>query len=371
MTYRKQFLLSSLFLLTALLLSLVFHPNADGWRAQLGFGVAVAETRERSGRSGFGGAPLVLTETVTRATLVQRLAAVGSGESLQSVDLTSEVSGRVVEIYFAVGDRVAVGEEILKLDDRVEQIALARAQLNFADASARLARVQRVAAAASASEAELRDATSALRLADLQRQEAELALARRVIVAPFTGILSLFTAQKGHWVTPQTVVARIDDRSRLRVSFLVPERFLSSVALDQTVTILTSAFDSPSMTGIVTELGGRLDTATRTLPVFADVDNIDDVLRPGMSFSLTLEFMGNDYFALNPLAIQWNMTGPYVWALDEEKRVTQVPIRIIQRRAEDVLVAGHLMPSQAVVIEGVQALRPGIVVTTELSGRRS
>jgi hypothetical protein len=89
-----------------------------------------------------------------------------------------------------------------------------------------------------------------------------------------------------------------------------------------------------------------------------------------MSFQVNLEFVGDDYFAIHPLAIQWQMEGPYVWALDQTMRASQVPIQIIQRREQDVLVSGDLNEFQQVVIEGVQTLRPGVEVTTELSGRR-
>lgn len=371
MTYRKQFLLSTFFLAVVLMVSFLFHPNAHGWRAQFGINAAVADTPERSGRPSFGGSPFVLTEPVAQAKLVQRLEAVGEGVALQMAELTPEVSGRVVAVFSAVGDVVAAGDRILQLDDRSEQIALARAQLNVADASARLARIQRMAAAASASEAELREAHSALRNAELQLEEAELALSRRVIVAPFSGVISHFSAQVGHWVTPQSMVARIDDRSRLRVAFLVPERFMSLVSVGQPVRVTSSALALPGMSGNVVELDGRIDSATRTLRALAEIDNANDLLRPGMSFNLTLEFLGAEYFAIDPLAIQWELSGSYVWALDDEQRVTQIPVQIIQRRTSDVLVSGHLTPAQEVVTEGVQALRSGMVVSTTRPGRRS
>jgi RND family efflux transporter MFP subunit len=301
---------------------------------------------------------------------VQRLEAVGDGRSLRSAELTAEVSGRVAEVDVSAGDRVVAGERIIRLDDRSEQLALERARLNLEDRQVHLGTVERMAATASISESELRDARSAVRSAQLQVQEAELALSRREVLAPFTGIVSSVSVQVGNLVGVQTTVARLDDRSRLQIAFRIPERFISAVSLDQAVQVTTTATGMPTMMGVINELDGRLDSSTRTLEVLAEVDNSEDLLRPGMSFQIAMEFSGDEYFAIHPLAIQWNMEGPFLWALDENKRADQVPIQIIQRREQDVLVAGDLAQYEQVVIEGVQTLRPGVEVTTELSGRR-
>jgi len=366
MTYLKQLLLSIFVLIVVALSSLFLHPGADGLRIQLGLSEAAVEPNQRSGRPGFGGSPLVVTADIGRAALVQNLEAVGDGRSLRSAELTTEVSGRIVDVFVVAGDQVAAGDLMVQLDDQSERIALSRAQLQFDDVSARLARVERMAATAAASEAELRDARSALRSAQLQLQEAELVLARRQVVAPFSGVVSSMSAQIGHWVTPQTIVARVDDRSRLQVAFRVPERFLSAISVGQSVRVTTSALSMPPFVGRISELDGRLDTATRTLSVLAEIDNPEDVLRPGMSFQLSLEFVGSEYFSVPPLAIQWELDGPYVWVLNNNQRVSQVPVQIMQRRGQDVLVSGDLQDVQSVVIEGVQSLRPGLVVTTEV-----
>lgn len=371
MSIFRQLFLSVVMVALFLLGSLVWHPNGNDWRVQLGFATAQAETQQRSGRPMSGGAPFVVVADIERAVWVQRISAVGDGRSLQAADLTAEASGRVVEVFVQAGDVVSLGDPIVQLDDRAEQIALARAQLNFEDSTARLARVQRMAANASASEAELRDAQSALRNAELQKQDAQLALSRRLVTAPFSGVVSSLSVQPGHLVNAQTIVARLDDRSRLQIAFRVPERFIPAISVGQDVSISSTALNQRSLLGTITELDGRLDTVTRTLSVLATIDNPDDALRPGMSFQVDIELAGEDYYAVSPLAIQWRMEGPYVWAVNEARRVSQVPIQIVHRRADDVLVTGDFNGLRQVVTEGVQSLRPGVEVTTEMPGRRS
>ena len=58
------------------------------------------------------------------------------------------------------------------------------------------------------------------------------------------------------------------------------------------------------------------------------------------------------------VAIQWSADGPYVWVA-EDGRAAQVPVRIVQRNNDAVLVQGDLAPGTRVVTQGVQLLRAG------------
>jgi multidrug efflux pump subunit AcrA (membrane-fusion protein) len=71
-----------------------------------------------------------------------------------------------------------------------------------------------------------------------------------------------------------------------------------------------------------------------------------------------MRFPGDTFPAVDPLAIQWSGEGAYVWT-GEGGRATQVPVRIMQRNNDYVLVDAELAPGTLVVTEGVQLLRPG------------
>ncbi|MEY3309580.1 MAG: hypothetical protein RLZZ413_3618, partial [Pseudomonadota bacterium] len=62
--------------------------------------------------------------------------------------------------------------------------------------------------------------------------------------------------------------------------------------------------------------------------------------------------------AVDPLSIQWGADGAFVWAARDGKAL-RLPIRILQRNSDAVLVEGDFQPDDLVVTEGVQALRPG------------
>jgi len=81
-----------------------------------------------------------------------------------------------------------------------------------------------------------------------------------------------------------------------------------------------------------------------------------------MAFEISLSLPGEEYVSINPLSVQWGSDGAFVWQVKDGK-AGRVPVRIIQRSAEAVLVEGQLSPEDPVVTEGVQALRPGAEVT--------
>jgi hypothetical protein len=76
-----------------------------------------------------------------------------------------------------------------------------------------------------------------------------------------------------------------------------------------------------------------------------------------------MQFPGDSYPAVNPLAIQWSTEGAFVWAVRDGNAV-RVPVRIVQRNTDSVLVDGDLPAGTQVVIEGVHELREGGGVRT-------
>jgi multidrug efflux pump subunit AcrA (membrane-fusion protein) len=62
--------------------------------------------------------------------------------------------------------------------------------------------------------------------------------------------------------------------------------------------------------------------------------------------------------SVSPLAIQWGADGAFVWVVRAAK-AARLPVRILQRNADAVLIEADLQPGDLVVTDGVQALRPG------------
>ncbi len=317
---------------------------------------------ERRQRGQGGVQQAVIASTVTEETINDRLSAIGTGRAAQSVVVTPYASGRMTEVLVTSGATVKAGQIIARLDDETETIAVDRAKFALDDANARQERIQALRATNTASNVQVTEAALAVDNARLALRDAELALSRRSIPAPISGVVGILPVAAGNYVATTTEIARIDDRSSILVDFWVPERYASIVEVGMQLDAASVARPAEVFKGIVSALDNRIDEQSRTLQVQAKLENADDKLRAGMSFQVTMEFPGDVFPAVDPLAVQWGAGGAFIWVVRDGKAV-RTDIRVIQRNTDTVLVDAGIVPGDIVVTEGVHAVRNGAPVT--------
>lgn len=363
----KQLLVSAVVIAAAALIWARFYPGAPDVLARYGLEWMAPERGAGSagGEQGGGGggqqAAAVITAPVGAATINDRLVAIGTGRALNSVAVMPFSAGRLTEIRAGSGSRVDAGEVIATLDSDAEEIALDRAGIALADATARLDRVKALRASNTVTAVQQTEAELGVSNARLAVRDAELTLERRSIRAPVSGIVGIIPVTVGNHMTQQSVIATIDDRSRIVVDFWVAERFAGMVSVGQPVSATSVARPDQRFEGVVSAVDSRIDAQSRTLQVQASIDNSSDALRAGMSFQIEMGFPGDTYPAVDPLAVQWGADGAFVW-LVEDGVARRVTVRIIQRNTDSVLVAGELDAGSTVVVEGIHAVREGAPV---------
>lgn len=311
-----------------------------------------------NGRGQGGGAILVMVRPSATSVVNDRLNAIGNGEAIHSVSVTPTATGNLTEILVRSGDKVSEGQVIARLDSDDQKIAADQARLTRDSAREKVERYRNLGTARAVTAVEVRDAEIAMQAAELALKTAELDLKRRDIVAPSKGIIGIITVNVGDYVTTTTPIAVVDDRSEILVDFWVPERFANKIGVGQPVTALAIAQPGSQLGGTIYAVDNRLDQASRTLRVRAKLENPEDTLRAGMSFSVTMAFDGDTYPTVDPLAIQWSSEGSYIWRVTGDKS-EKVPVKIIQRNPDKVLVDAALSQGDEIVTEGVQRLRDG------------
>jgi len=314
------------------------------------------------GRPGAAGGPAtVVAQDPTPQVMRDIVTSIGTARAARSVILTPEVAGRISTLAVASGEYVTQGSLIAELDSQAARIALDRAGFLLADAQATLDRLSRLQRSGSTTETLVQQAELALQTARLEQRDAEFALSQHRILAPIDGWVGILTAEVGNQVDPGTELTRIEDRSSLLVEFRVPERIVSRLAPGDPVSAAPLADPAQDLTGKISALDNRVDETSRTLLVQAAIANGDDRLRPGMALRISLAFTGASHPAVDPLAIQWGADGAYVWAV-RDGTALRLPVRILQRNSDAVLVEGGFQPGDLVVTEGVQTLRAGAEV---------
>ncbi|MCF2870748.1 efflux RND transporter periplasmic adaptor subunit [Octadecabacter sp. G9-8] len=320
---------------------------------------------EATGRPGGGrSATAVITAPISTGAISTQVQAVGSSEAVRSVSVVPLDAGVLTQVAVGSGDVVAGGDLLAQLNADTEEIARDRAAVVLRSAQAEYTRYASLGQASAASQADLDTLLAARDDAELALREANVALENRSVFAPIGGVVGIVPVEVGDYVTTATEIAMIDDRSQIVVDFWVPERFASFVAIGQPVKANPLALSADEFIGTVSAIGSRVETDSRTFQVRALIENTADLLRPGMSFAISMAFDGDTYPSVDPLAVQWDAEGSYVWAVTDGV-AKRVPVQIVQRNADAVLIEADIAEGVHVVTEGTLNVRDGVAVTVQ------
>ncbi|MFT4185439.1 MAG: efflux RND transporter periplasmic adaptor subunit [Rhizobium sp.] len=370
MTAWKQLFLSPIVLVAGCVAALAFVPGAAGWLVRVGVPervvMAVAPAAVQNGAVASKGTagngrrgpdvPLVVAEPVVGGVVNDRLSAIGTGDAIRSVVVMPQAAGTIREILIKSGGRVKQGQVLARLDNDEQIIARGQAQVALRSAAEKSQLYRNIKS--SVSRIDVFDAEIAEQGAKLALQAAELALTRRDIVAPIDGIVGIVPVVIGDNVTTASSIVTLDDRSEILVDYWVPERFANTVKVDQPVEATSVALPGRQFSGVVEAVDNRVDGASRTLRIRARIDNTADELRAGMSFSVGMRFAGETHPSVDPLSVQWDGEGSYVWRITDGKS-SKVRVSVVQRNPDAVLVRGDLKDGDLIVTEGLQRVTEG------------
>ena len=284
--------------------------------------------------------------------------AVGTAQAVRSVDLFPSVAEEVVAVKFASGQQVLQNQVLVELDSRLQDVEIRRARIQLNDAKRIFEQVTRSLEKGAATQNEVDNAETQLKLAEVALQQAEENKEDRVIRAPFDGVVGLTDIEVGDRVTEQTLITTLDDRSSLLVNFAAPELAVNYLLSMPDVQLQPWSNREQQVTAKIAELDSRVNVTDRTLRVRALMDNTDDAFRPGMSFRVTLAVKGERYVSIPEVALSWGATGAYVW-LAEGQQAKRVEVQVEQRLRGRILISGALRDSEVLIVEGIQGLRDG------------
>lgn len=301
---------------------------------------------------------------VTRRDMADTLSVVGSLAANESVEVRPEVAGLIQAIVFEEGQKVAKGDLLVKIDD-----AELRAQIQQADARFRLTeltlnRSENLGETRTISQSELDRARADFAAAKAERTVLSVRLEKTEIRAPFDGIVGSRTISPGDYVTATTTLTTLNDLSRLKVEFDVPERYLRKLQPGTPFLLRARTIGvGAEVHGEVYFVSSLIDRATRSTEVKGILTNPPATLKPGMFANVELELevrMG--VLTVPEGAILSSTAGPQVIAVmsgKDENIAEFIPVRLGLRSkgfVEITPLRGVLADTQSVVASGVGSL---------------
>jgi membrane fusion protein, multidrug efflux system len=299
---------------------------------------------------------------VIRDTLVDfTFRAVGKIRANERVELVSELSRRLVSVHFREGGRVVKGSLMFHLDDAEWKAELqkVKAKLDLARETER--RNERLFASGGTSQQILDEAVSQRKILEAEEQYFIVLIEKANIRAPFSGIAGIRNVSEGAYLTPGLVLTVLEDLSRLKLDFTVPEVFAGAIRKGARVSFRVDGITG-EQTAVVDATDPSLSVSTGNLRVLAIVENPNPALKAGETVTLILrERNGVPALYVPSQALVPTPGGYHVYIL-EHGRAGYRKVDTGLRTESMVEVVNGIARGDTLLLTGFMRLRPGSLV---------
>ena len=314
-----------------------------------------------------GQPPATVTATNVQQSLwAQRIEAVGDLVAIQDVALASEVPGKVIGIEFESGAAVKTGDVLLRLDGAEDRAQLASLNSDLRLAQLENDRIVKLKHSAGFSQSQLDTTQAQLASLQAQVQRQQVVLDRKVVRAPFDGVLGIRQVSLGDILTAGAPIVRLQKLNPIYVDFTVPERVRGEVRPGEALKVSVAAWPGETFTGTLSVVSTAVDVRSRTLMLRGQLDNADARLQPGMFASVHLILSGEQpVLTLPRTAVSFFAYGESVFTIEQTEGrhiVHRRPIKVGRTRGEQIEILSGLEAGQQVVHTGGLKLREGQTV---------
>lgn len=289
----------------------------------------------------------------------------GTLEPNEEIELRSEISGIVERINFKEGAKVSKGQVLFQVND-IElraQLSKVKTAQQLASENQRRAKLLLDKQAISVEEYDMANADFESAKAESQLIAAQLS--KTTVRAPFSGTIGLRSISKGTYVTPATPIANLVNTSQLKLTFAIPEKYVSRMNVGSALTFTTSNSKEEHSAKIYA-IEPQVDIATRTLKMRALAENKEGKLYPGTFANVTLPLETVDDALLVPTeALIPIQNGKKIFVLDGGK-AKEVVVETGVRTDSMVRVLSGIKVGDTILTSGVMSLKNGTPVKVNL-----
>ncbi|MFK7764014.1 MAG: efflux RND transporter periplasmic adaptor subunit [Roseobacter sp.] len=329
-------------------------------------------------------------------TIVEDDEFVGRFEARADVSIRARVTGYLQEVHFADGSLVEKNQVLFTIDQRQFQTAERQAQAlidvaqaTFDFAQEQLERAQSLIANGNIAQSSLDErreaflsAQGALEQARATLELAKLDLEYSTIRAPMAGRIDQAQVDPGNLVLANdTMLTSVISSDPIYFFFDIDERYFLAYARDARVRgeslqegsggleVRVSVSDDsiPPQTGVLDFSENRIDNDTGTMRVRAILDNPDEILTPGLFGRVNVPgSLPYEGILIPDTAIVADQNRRLVMSVDDQGKVTPIPVRPGPRIDGYRVIREGLDGSEVIVVEGIIRARPGSVVSAEM-----
>lgn len=293
------------------------------------------------------------------AKLDNKLNVTGSVLPNESLELKSEVSGKIISIAFKEGKQVKKGDLLIRTNDDEIAAQLEKQKYNRKLNEDNEFRQRKLLEKDAISQEEYDNALNLLNTTGADIQLLETQLAKTKVRAPFDGVIGLRFVSEGAYISPSTVIATLYNISPAKIDFAIPGRYSTQVSPGKKIRF-TIESDMKIYEGEVYAIEPRIDPDTRTLKIRALADNKGGNLLPGQFVKVELILQSTNNAILVPTqAVIPEQNGKKVFVLENGK-AAEVRIETGIRTEDSLEVLSGLNVGDTLLTTGILQLRSGI-----------
>jgi membrane fusion protein, multidrug efflux system len=313
----------------------------------------------------------------------------GTVTALNQIELRAQVTGYVTGIFFKDGDKVKKGQRLYSIDQQLYNANYQQALANQAVQETNLLKAQKDADryheldkkdAIAKQQVDYADAALEAAKKQVDASKANVNAVRSnvsfsTIVAPFTGTIGISQVRMGTSVVAgQTVLNTVSTDNPIAVDFTVDQKEVYRFAQlqlqtkkpnDSTFSIAFGA-DAYPYHGSISFIDRAVDPQTGTIKTRLVFPNDKNVLRAGMSTTVrVLNNSGQKVVTIPYKAVTEQLGEFFVYVVGDSSKVSQRKIVLSKQIGNDIIVRDGLKEGEQIVVQGVQNMREGAVVSTK------
>jgi membrane fusion protein (multidrug efflux system) len=309
--------------------------------------------------------------------------AVGTIEAENGVDIAPQVGGIVKEIRFKANDTIAAGQVVLQIDDAVETADLAAAQTAVTLSEQALDRARTLGQRGVVSTSSIDTAEGNLATARSTLAKIKATIELKAVKAPFGGTIGIPKVDVGQFIAAGTAIATLQNLSRMKVNFTIPEQELGKLSVGQKLHVSLND-GGKSYAGTIIGIDPKIDPATRLVSVQGLVDNSEQGLVPGQFVKVAVELPQETNIIVVPqTAVVPSLYGDYVFVVEPRQppanapapaagapppatlQVKQVFVKSGRRNDSSIEIVSGLKAGDRVVTSGQNKLNTGTPVAVD------
>jgi len=278
------------------------------------------------------------------------------------VKVLSEVEGRVLTLRVEEGDWVKNGQVLATLVRDDQAIAFKKAQLQETNARAAFDRATELVERELISREEFDKLSIDYEIAQQELAEAEWALKKTTIIAPFSGRITARMTQLGQHVRPGDELFQVTDFDPLVARIYLPERDVLGLEEGQDVQIRLDAATEVYFAGRIRQISPVVDTSTGTVKVTVEATEPPEQVRPGSFVTVNIvRETHSDALLLPREAVLRELQKAHVYVAEDdvaEKRAVTLGLE----EGELIEVLSGVAAGDRVIVTGQGGLKDGSAV---------